>query len=648
MHKFIDLLKRFRKDERGAFLAMFGILAVVLIATAGATVDFTSVQNARARAQAALDAAALALQPEIYSSAYANEAAMETAVKNLAKNLLINRLNDSKITIVGDLIADGNEANGTLNLRVTLQAPLYFVSLVGINTMNMTLTSQATKGSQDLEVSVALDVTGSMGNNGKIDALIDAANDMVDIIVLDTQTPTYTKMALVPWSAGVNVSSDIVAARGAATGGIPVTAAAWQSGTTDNIGAINRANPGRVTTLLPHGLANGDVVWLSGISNSSGSSGWTSLNNRKYTVTLDATLPLTRFTIGVSTQGSAGFSGSPSGGIVRKCLNADCEIEITTSVNHGFVDGDYLFFTGVNGMTQLNSSTTNINNEVPTYFTAQFLNATKFALNGTVGPTVNYSTYTSSGSAWCVKYGCQYLRFTPQTSGWGTPNPRLAEISANCVTERTTSPYQYTDDAPATAYVGKMYPPGSNVCPDEEVVPLTSNKTTLHNTINGLSDAGSTAGQIGTAWAWYMLSPNFASLWPTANQPAAYLTPNLIKVLVLMTDGSFNSVFCNGVISADSTSGSGSTDDHINCNATNGNPFDQTKDLCDEIKDDSTGIIVYTVGFDIANQSNEQDMLEYCASDPKADHYYLADNAAELSAAFTEIAQDISQLRLSE
>src|SRR5215207_9278913 len=136
MQKFLDLLKRFHNDERGAFLALFGVLAIVLIATAGATVDFTSVQNARTRAQVALDAAALALQPEIYKTTYANEAAMESAVKTLAKNLLIDRLNDSKITIVGDLVADGNTDSGTLTLSVTLQAPLYFVSLVGIDTMN--------------------------------------------------------------------------------------------------------------------------------------------------------------------------------------------------------------------------------------------------------------------------------------------------------------------------------------------------------------------------------------------------------------------------------------------------------------------------------------------------------------------------------
>ena len=41
MRRFTDLLKRFRRDESGAFLVIFALLAIVLIATSGAVVDFT-------------------------------------------------------------------------------------------------------------------------------------------------------------------------------------------------------------------------------------------------------------------------------------------------------------------------------------------------------------------------------------------------------------------------------------------------------------------------------------------------------------------------------------------------------------------------------------------------------------------------------
>ena len=35
MRRFTDLLKRFRRDESGAFLVIFALLAIVLIATSG-------------------------------------------------------------------------------------------------------------------------------------------------------------------------------------------------------------------------------------------------------------------------------------------------------------------------------------------------------------------------------------------------------------------------------------------------------------------------------------------------------------------------------------------------------------------------------------------------------------------------------------
>ena len=45
------------------------------------------------------------------------------------------------------------------------------------------------------------------------------------------------------------------------------------------------------------------------------------------------------------------------------------------------------------------------------------------------------------------------------------------------------------------------------------VIPLTSDKSALLATINGYTPAGSTAGHLGTAWAWYMLAPSWNSIW---------------------------------------------------------------------------------------------------------------------------------------
>jgi hypothetical protein len=219
---------------------------------------------------------------------------------------------------------------------------------------------------------------------------------------------------------------------------------------------------------------------------------------------------------------------------------------------------------------------------------------------------------------------------------------------STCVSERVVT-NQYTDEPPSTTLVGRVYPPPpasppNNPCITDEIVPLSSDKVALTAKVNAFVAQGSTAGQIGTAWAWYMISPEFAYLWPTASQPADYDEPNLLKIVVIMTDGAYNTAYCDGVIAADSTSGSGSNTDHINCNASNGTPFSQAAALCTAMK--AAGVVVYTVGFDISSDATVVSTLQNCASSPS--QAYLANDSAGLIADFQDIANSITDLRLSE
>jgi hypothetical protein len=142
-----------------------------------------------------------------------------------------------------------------------------------------------------------------------------------------------------------------------------------------------------------------------------------------------------------------------------------------------------------------------------------------------------------------------------------------------------------------------------------------------------------------------MVSPGFGYLWPAeVNRPAAYGGDDLLKVVVLMTDGEFNTTYCKGVISKDATSGSGAASDKINCNATNGNAFDQAEALCDAMK--AQGVVIYTVGFALAANGEAEDIMKSCATD--TDHVFLPDSGADLKVAFRAIGQDINALRLSK
>src|SRR5688572_17621334 len=88
MHHLKTLLKRFHRDESGAFLVLFGVLAIVLVATAGAVVDYSAMEQGRTRAQVALDAASLGLQPQIQTATVAQ-------LTTQAKALLLERLGGS-------------------------------------------------------------------------------------------------------------------------------------------------------------------------------------------------------------------------------------------------------------------------------------------------------------------------------------------------------------------------------------------------------------------------------------------------------------------------------------------------------------------------------------------------------------------------
>ncbi len=197
----------------------------------------------------------------------------------------------------------------------------------------------------------------------------------------------------------------------------------------------------------------------------------------------------------------------------------------------------------------------------------------------------------------------------------------------NCVYERLGPQHQDSDIAPngQASLKTKDDLPSAMNCPSAQILPLTDNKTLLKNTVDSYNAGGCTAGHLGTAWSWYLLSPNWASIWPTASKPEAYNNTGVKKVAILMTDGEYNTVSGTGCNSSTAvTSGNFATD------------------TCAAMK--AKGIIVYTVGFELTATS-AIDVMNSCATD--SGKAYLAENGAQLQAAFKDIADSINRLRLT-
>lgn len=235
----------------------------------------------------------------------------------------------------------------------------------------------------------------------------------------------------------------------------------------------------------------------------------------------------------------------------------------------------------------------------------------------------------------CSQPGCQYYTFANALG-----RSQTLQVT-NCVSERT-GVNAFTDAPPSVTKLGYSYLAPDNTCPSVAIRPLSSDKALLSSSIDALAGGGSTAAQTGFAWAWYVLAPQWNYLWP-ASKAGDYQDKAVRKIAVLMTDGEFNSPYCNGAISKDATVGSGSTSDHINCNAPNGNSYAQALKLCAGMK--AAGIEVYTVGFDVIDSGSARQVMEQCAT--SASRAYNAADGGQLRSVFRDIGLKISTVYLS-
>ena len=199
-----------------------------------------------------------------------------------------------------------------------------------------------------------------------------------------------------------------------------------------------------------------------------------------------------------------------------------------------------------------------------------------------------------------------------KAKGKGQPPKNKRE---KCVTERTGSA-AFKDDAPKN---GKVMGDKASDCPNNEIVPLSKDREVLNTALQNLTPDGSTAGHLGAAWAWYLISPEWAELLPAESQPKPYTDRNTIKGVVLMTDGMFNTSY----------------------ESSNGDLPAQFLELCNNMK--NRGLRVYAVSFQAP--AGALATLRSCASTP-AD-FFDAANGQELRAYFRDIADRLTKLRLS-
>ena len=659
------------KDERGTILIPFALMSVIAIAAVGGAVDFGRAYQQRARMQNAIDAAVLSGM-SVYQSTQSWTSATNEAQSNFTgyySNVVLQNANGTATAGVDVPLVSFTNNGTAMTATASMQSTTPFLQGILGQHLQLSATSSASLSGttttntthKKAEVAMMIDLTGSMGStvNGttKIAALKTAGLSLLDTLLPNSgSNDPYVKVGIAPFADYVNAGSYAAAVTGqAATGayanltnlsttrqgvfngsysGYYSTASSQPSGSqagatapSGNTGS-GSGSPGSFTTSgLPYGST----------SNWTYSGGGTYANQYCATPTQTTTVTSTK-TASISSSNVTAAIGSPS--------------QSFTSYNSGGVTytvtwGQYFFQSSGSWYYIGNSGSDNNGSYGPMY--KQSSNGSWSRYNSSYYYYNNYTATTTTTTTTVA--GCEN---STQSAAAATP-PTGPLIS--CVTERTTSAgvLDYTASAITSASDigaynrgvstisnyssdGKCHVAGRELAP---VIPLTNAKTTLQNFFNGPANngpliGGGTPGHLGTAWASYLLSPNWSSIWGSA--PADYTDTGVKKYAILMTDGEYNEQYY--------------TNDGTSTAATSAT---QALALCTEMK--SKGITVITIGFGYsvnavspatpsATGSTEQRAmytLQQCAS-PAANgvNYYFPYDSTQLSTVFTNIGNSVA------
>lgn len=677
------LFRRFLADDRGAFAVMFGVMAIVLVALGGAVVDYVTLEQGRNRAQLALDAAALALQPRVFEDDFD-----EAEVQKLAQAFLNERIGRSDV-VANIVTTRGNGEEGTLYFQARIEVPTIFVALVGVPELGAAIESEATRKKLKLEVVMVLDNSGSMAAESRMTSLIDAAKCATYILMYtavqdapknsNTCVPTSdaelvedVRIGIVPFTMFVNVGANnanaawmdktgassihfdnfdndddedkLVLASGTHTfptrqALFTATGQAWRGCVDARPHTKTSTEASRYLDTDDTSPVGGDTLYVPQFSPdlASGTGGNNYINN---TAAIIHSTYLNTIGWGTANADSPAVCDRPAQGATR------CNIEEQRTKSGGNWGKEFL----TKGTVSSGSPINFVNNTLYTNAFYGRLPPNCACRNTNSSNTITYTAWTGSGNTQTRTGYCS--SFVP----FGLSTRELQD---------RTCKYQQSIGA-------QGFSAGPNAdCTRTPILPLTNVPKTVIDTINSMTAEGGTNIHEGTAWGFRALTPGepFTEGGDSADK-------SIKKVMIIMTDGEntdYNlSNYCNDAMrtlngkcyntaygfpfnsqNPSTTSTSGGNINRLGAmNATNAQLVVQmnqrTADTCANAK--AAGIEIYTIGLatDKVTQSTTavvQAMLTGCAS--TADKAEFPKASSDLKDTFTSIANELSALRLA-
>lgn len=179
---------------------IYALCLLPILAGIGLATDFARSAGGQTSVQTAIDAAVLASTRDLVNADMTDAEIIGRA----QTYFLTDIMHADKAMTCADPVVVLDRVNFSIEIQASCTLPAILAGLIGVEQFAFTETATAEASITFLDVSLVLDISGSMAG-AKLTALQDAATDAVNILIRP-ETGNRVRMALVPYESGVNIA----------------------------------------------------------------------------------------------------------------------------------------------------------------------------------------------------------------------------------------------------------------------------------------------------------------------------------------------------------------------------------------------------------------------------------------------------------
>lgn len=184
------------RDESGSIICFTMVVFSMMMLSGGAAIDLARYENSRSTLQYNLDRAVLA------AASLKQQRDPNVVVQDYMSRIEMNEEFDVTVS------ANVTSFSRTVSATAVAEVDMWFLSMAGINDMDARAVSRAQEAKSNLEISLVLDVSGSMGSNSRLANLKVAAKDFVDTMLADVE-PNSVAISIVPFNSNTSPSQGL-------------------------------------------------------------------------------------------------------------------------------------------------------------------------------------------------------------------------------------------------------------------------------------------------------------------------------------------------------------------------------------------------------------------------------------------------------